>query len=232
MNTIHRICIWLGLFGLVLMGAGMMPLMHSVPPPDPLLGPDAVKAFYIDNSLGIRIGALLVLAGSPGFILFYVPLSSMMARMEPRSWELAAIQLICGTFAVIPFMFFTLLLIAAAYRPDQAALTIQALADVGWLGLFVPTIFAVPQMFAIGAAVLRDRSDVPIFPRWIGYFNFCDAILFQTSMFVAVFKSGPFAWNGILAFWIPFTMFFWWFIIMMWAMLRALKKHPVYAGSN
>lgn len=38
------------------------------------------------------------------------------------------------------------------------------------------------------------------------------------------FKSGPLAWNGIFIFWIPFTAFFLWLIIMPWLLLKAIDQ--------
>jgi len=41
---------------------------------------------------------------------------------------------------------------------------------------------------------------------------------------VICFKTGPFAWNGIIAFWIPLAIFGTWFFVMAWVMLRELKQ--------
>lgn len=36
----------------------------------------------------------------------------------------------------------------------------------------------------------------------------------------------PFAWNGLLGFWIPATVFSTWYLVMFWALLKAIKAQP------
>jgi len=48
------------------------------------------------------------------------------------------------------------------------------------------------------------------------------------------FKHGPFAWNGVLAWWIPLTMFFIWFVVMTVLLLRAIaddERQQKHAGT-
>jgi hypothetical protein len=37
-------------------------------------------------------------------------------------------------------------------------------------------------------------------------------------------RSGPFAWNGLLAFWLPFSVFGVWMIVVSVLLLRALRQ--------
>jgi hypothetical protein len=49
------------------------------------------------------------------------------------------------------------------------------------------------------------------------------------------FKGGPFAWNGIMTFWVPFGAFFMWIIVMTRLLLRAVDKpdeYPVVADGS
>lgn len=39
---------------------------------------------------------------------------------------------------------------------------------------------------------------------------------------VTFFKSGPFAWNGILAFWLPLTVFGIWYGVMFMLLRKAI----------
>jgi uncharacterized protein (DUF983 family) len=39
-----------------------------------------------------------------------------------------------------------------------------------------------------------------------------------------LFKTGPFAWNGLFVFWIPLAVFGSWFVVMSLLLLRAIKN--------
>jgi hypothetical protein len=54
--------------------------------------------------------------------------------------------------------------------------------------------------------MLMDKRENPIFPRWLGYFNLWAALIFTPGSFNVFFKDGPFAWNGVIAFYIPITI--------------------------
>ena len=65
-------------------------------------------------------------------------------------------------------------------------------------------------LFLVGTAVwmvaiLLDKNRV--FPLWFGYLNICNLL---TEVVVApawIFKAGPFAWNGVITFWIDTLVF-------------------------
>ena len=46
------------------------------------------------------------------------------------------------------------------------------------------------------------------------------------------FKSGSFAWDGIVIFWIPFTAFFLWLLIMPFVLCRAVYQETALEESN
>ena len=90
----------------------------------------------------------------------------------------------------------------------------QALNDVFWfifVGLVGPLI---TQVVILAFVVLFvEKRAVPSFPRWFGYFNIWYAILGVPGCAIYLFKTGPLAWNGIFAFWIPLTVFTIWQVV-------------------
>ena len=92
-----------------------------------------------------------------------------------------------------------------AMRPDRDPAIMSWLYDFAFLS-FEGTM----GVFLIGslvwmAAVLLDQNRV--FPRWFGYLNLCNAL---TEVVVApawIFKSGAFAWDGAIAWWINMGVF-------------------------
>ena len=48
-----------------------------------------------------------------------------------------------------------------------------------------------------------------------------------TTMLIAMFKTGPFAYNGILGFWSHVIAFFIWMVIMTLYTHKAIMRHAV-----
>jgi hypothetical protein len=114
---------------------------------------------------------------------------------------------------------------ASAFRSDDrpADLT-RALNDVGWT-LFVLVIWSLwVQMLAIAAAVLIDNRPEPILPRCVGYLSLRAAILVIPAGLILFFKTGPWAWNGLVGFFIPLTALVTWMLSMTWTVHQALNK--------
>ena len=71
----------------------------------------------------------------------------------------------------------------------------------------------------IALCVFQDDEQV-VFPRWVGYFNIFVATAFLPGALIYYFKSGPFGWNGIFAFWLALFVFCLWYVVM-FVVLRA-----------
>jgi hypothetical protein len=67
---------------------------------------------------------------------------------------------------------------------------------------------------ATGLAILCDTSTSPVFPRWSGYLGLLMGWIQVAASLLVYFKTGPFAWNGLVSWYIPLTDFFLWFVIM------------------
>ena len=65
-------------------------------------------------------------------------------------------------------------------------------------------------------AVLYDESVRPVFPRWFAFFNFWSALLLIPASMITYFKTGPFAWNGILGFYLGVAIFTLWCLVTFW----------------
>jgi hypothetical protein len=80
------------------------------------------------------------------------------------------------------------------------------------------------MLASVGYAILNDPSPRPLFPRWMGFVNLALALLFTGSTFCSIFFTGPLAWNGLIAFWLPAIDFGNWFVIMFFALRQAAKR--------
>ncbi len=86
--------------------------------------------------------------------------------------------------------------------------------------VFRRTLWAV----AIGLAILLDDSQRPVFPRYAAWVNFWFAGLVMTGQFMIFFKTGPLAWNGLLALYWPAAVFFIWICIMSALVIQGVKR--------
>jgi hypothetical protein len=80
------------------------------------------------------------------------------------------------------------------------------------------------EYVSMGIFVLMDRSERPLFPRWVGRFNLAVAAIFATGAPVNSITTGPFARNGLLAFWAVLVAFGGWVLVTFFCVLRDLGR--------
>jgi hypothetical protein len=220
----QRLCVWAGPLTMVLFGVGFVGIAGLVPPPAPSTSAAALAQFYADNQTRIRLGLVVSMLGAALSFAFPVPIMMQLRRIRGGT-ALGYTQLVAGMVNPLLFVFPMFAMAAAAYRPDSRSPEItQALNDLGWLALVGFGGPAIVQTVVIAIAILSDHEEHPVFARWVGYFNVWCALLFVPGLLVIVFHSGPFAWNGMFAFWVPLTVFSGWFVVMAVVLFRAIKE--------
>jgi hypothetical protein len=195
-----------------------------IPPPSPGLPPGQVAALYGEHTVAIRLGLVLTLFASALLVPFAAVITSQMKRIEGDRAVLAQTQLVSAGLLSLEFIIPLMVWQTAAYRPEShTPEMLQMLNDMGWL-MFVGVISsAVVEFGVIGIAILNDERNAGVFPRWAGYFNIWVAVLVIPAGLVPFFKSGPFAWNGTLAFFMPLFVFCAWIVVMVVLLLRAIR---------
>jgi hypothetical protein len=193
-----------------------------LPPPSPNDTADQVAAYYIDNAAQIRAGMIIMVMVAPLALPFFALIGLHMWRMEGRRWApLALVQVASGSLFVLVPLLSALIWLVNAYQPAlRPPSEVKLLHDMGWL-IFVGTaVFSVLQNISIAIAVLGTDGPSP-FPRWVGYFNLWTGLLYAPGLLVFCFSTGPMAWNGILAFWIPVAAVSAWYVVMVVLLLRS-----------
>ncbi|MGR8948077.1 MAG: hypothetical protein ACU84Q_08525 [Gammaproteobacteria bacterium] len=229
-SNLQVVAAYCGIAFVAFLTLGLWTVAGMFPPTAPALGPEEVAAIYQAGAGQLRLGLLIGMISAAFTIPWIALIAIYMARAEGGRFPILSItQCVAGAVTVVillfPFVFWTV----AAYRPERSPELIQLFSDLGWM-LIVMTFgpFFV-QLVSIGLAILLDRNAQPIFPRWTAYFNIWVAVLFIPGALITFFESGPFAWNGILAFWLPLAVFFGWYFVMFAVLLKVIKEQEAVA---
>ena len=207
--------------GMVTFIAGFF-IAGYIPPPPAYDTPQQIAEFYRHDTNTVRFGLLLALIGFAMWGPLIAVITRQMLRIKPRHNVLAYVQLGSGVAAWQFLLVPVLLLTTAAFRPERSPEITQALHDLGWIFLFMPFTPFVVQSLSIALAALLDFGPRPVFARWVGYLNLLEFVLFLPVGLLTFFKTGPFAYHGILVFWVPLAVFCVWLLVMSWASYRAV----------
>lgn len=195
------------------------------PPPSPHLSLAQVAHMYRTSPGQIRLGGLIMVFSSGLVTPFAAAVAIQMRRIEgTETAVLSLTQLAAGTAGILLFLIEAMFWSIAAYRPDRPPVITQTLNDIAWFFTVMPFALIFVQALAIAAAVLTDKRAEPVYPRWVGYFNVWCACLYVPGGTCTFFKSGPLAWNGVLAFWLPATVYCTWFVTMAVQTSRAARR--------
>jgi len=220
------ICAYSGLLCPLFLLIGMWPIAQFFPPHDPAASAEEIAAIFRASPNAIVLGMLFIMLGGAFYVPLVAAISIQIRRIEKHAPPmLSYLQLGAGApislFIIIPAVIWA----AAAYRADVAPPAVtQALNDVGWFFFVIPFTLGFIQNTTIGLAILLDRNAQPVFPRWVGYFNLWIGVMIVDAGLIGFYKSGPFAWNGLIGFFVPATVFFNWFIVMAIYVSRAAKQ--------
>jgi hypothetical protein len=215
---------WCAPIGVLVILVGFWPIAGYLPPPPASGTADQIAAFYRGHAGSIRLGLVLCFAGCAAWGPLVAVITRRMFAIRPVNLTLVVGQLAAGIaawgFLLVP----VIVLGVAAFRPERSAETTQTLHDLGWMLLIMPFVPFTVQNACLGWAILQDKGVPPALPRWVGYFNLWVALSFIPGGVILLFKTGPLAYDGVFAFWIPFGIFFAWLLVMPVALHRAIRE--------
>jgi len=209
----------------VLTAVGFLWLSHFYDPAAAHLAPGQLGAFYDDHALGVEVGMSLFCLATAPLTLYTVQLSIALWRIERRSPLMTATQALAG-FGVVMLIFISCCLwIGAAYRADHANPDVTvALNDAAWFGFLVGWVMLSLQMAATAAITLLDRRVRPLVPRWVSWASLAGAIALVLANGCVLTKTGPFAWDGLLGFYVPMAIWGLWLDGHAWYLRREIRE--------
>jgi hypothetical protein len=226
-RKIQMTCAVSGLLMIALYGFGVLGFARMIPVHSPEKAAADVVGSYLEHLTGVRIGMSMVMLGCSLMITWGAVLATQTRRASPRYPILFHIQVASAVTACMNGVMLCLAGGLAAFRPGAvpAELT-QAFDDLFWLLWVLPGSTFEVWCLAAGVAVLLDQRQRPVFPRWSGYFSIFVALSFLPGFMGLFFKSGPFAYNGLVPWWIPTLTFFTWALVMTPLTIRAIRDEP------
>ena len=216
------ICFWsvpvfYSLFGLV-----FVPLSYMMPPRSPASLLPEIVAFMQSPNLLIACTILILVLG-----LSAVANACYMVQIRRMSVSpVFLFAFMAGSIvgAVVGCLFPMFCFGLGAFRQGYDPQILAMLYDFGYLS-FIGSLGCFCLNWAmLGLATLLDKNN--IFPKWLGYYIVWQ---FMTEFFVAtvwIAKTGPFAWDGLLAFWFNMVIYVPWQIIIYVCVYRAIKNQP------
>jgi len=216
------ICFWsvpvfYNLFGLV-----FVPLSYMMPPRSPGSDLPEIVAFMQSPNLLIACTILTLSVG-----LSAVANACYLVQMRRMSVSpVFRFAFMAGSIvgAIVGCLFPMFCFGLGAFRPGYDPQIMAMLYDFGYLSFIGSLGCFCLNWSMLGLAILLDENR--ILPKWLGYYVVWQ---FMTEYFVAtvwIAKTGPFAWDGLLAFWFNMVIYVPWQIIIYVCIYRAIKSQP------
>lgn len=219
-------CVWSIPVFVVAYAIGMVLMANFVPPLSPSLTAGELAKIFAANRNGILGGQILCLASSTLYLLWTAVMSVQMARVEGRFPVLSILQFGGSLLLVAFFYLCSMLWICAAYRPDLDPALLRLFNDFAWLIFVMVYPEYVVQLVSIALVGFRDKRPQPLLPRWACFATLWVAAGGVGGGFACFFTGGPFAWNGLIGFWIPIGFYLVWLLgVMLPNLLRAVKNY-------
>lgn len=216
--------VWWALTFTVIYGIVLGYLLDMIPPPDATMSAAEIARWYADQDTEIKLGATIASYTSAFMLPLWAVIGIQISRQEKGRpiWAVMAVAggAMMSIFLVLPPLFFGV----AAYTPSRSAEVTALMHELGILTLVTTDQYYIFNWVAVIVICLRPQTarHSP-FPRWFGYFSAWIATMFETGAIAFNTRTGPFAWNGLLVFWMPLTLFGLWIAVMSYLLLKALK---------
>ncbi|MGQ0466963.1 MAG: hypothetical protein ACT4QG_16790 [Sporichthyaceae bacterium] len=226
----QKIALWCNLVFVALTAIGWLGIAHFILPAEANMSAEAMKQWFVeDHRTGVIVGCTIfyIAAGllTPGSIQFGI----MLAKIEGRPPVMALTTAVCGVFISLIIFFNCCAWIVAAYRPENGADVIQAWNDWAWFAFLLGWIYLTLEMLASAVAELMDKRPNPMIPRWLTWYTIAGAVTIVTAAGPAFTKSGPFAYHGLLAFYLPVVIWGSYLGLTTFYMLKELNRQEAAA---
>lgn len=194
-----------------------------VPPVAPMADANAVTQEYL-NLNRIRVGMVICMFTAAIYLPFGAAITDQVSLVEGRFGILSIISACAVLGNAILTFYPPVWWLTAAFRPDRSAELIYLINDAAWLQFIGGITLFIPILLCIAVAAFNDKRENPPFPRWSGYFCLWVFVLILPGQLLFFFKTGPFAWDGLIAFWLALTVFTAWFLVTSFLLRKYYRR--------
>jgi hypothetical protein len=224
----QRAILWWGIGMAVVYTFALIFLLQQVPTKNPAWTAQQVADFYAQNQSKIKWGAVLASWTGAFMMPVLAVITVQMARVETGGWKIwSVLSLVSGAMMSLLLMLPPLFWGVAAYTAPRKDPEVTALMhELATLTLTTTDQYYIFMWVGVTVIALRPATQLVKnnpFPRWWGYLSLWITIMFEAGAVAFVPRSGPFAWNGLLVFWSPLTLFGVWITVQSWLVFRALR---------
>ncbi|MCV7423121.1 hypothetical protein H7K45_21440 [Mycobacterium yunnanensis] len=210
-------------------GVIYVPLTRLMPPRRPDIAPDQVAAFFEEHSLGIKVGfgLLMVVAGFVGTANGLIAYQIRRMSVHPAfSYAFIATLAVGSTPG---FLWGAFAFLTAVLRPNRSPEMLTVLYDMAFLS-YIGSLGCFAAAWAVlGAAILLDKNKV--YPKWFGYATIWQIVTEFIAGVVFNFHAGPFAWNGLVAFYVNTVVYVFWQVCQFYVLFKAIQWQNMEAPS-
>jgi hypothetical protein len=214
-------CAWSGPAFVVIFLICWIPVARlAMPATSAAASPAEISEFFAVNRIRILIACLGMAVGMP-MIGFWGGLIAARTKQVERGFPMFTYaQVGCLGASICIIELIPMLWALAAFRAGEVDPAVTgAFNDAAWFMLLYtwPPFTAWIVAMVIPSLALPDGAT--ILPRWTAYFGLWCGVLFFPAGLIGFFKHGPFAYDGLLAMYIPLGIF------AAWVMVTSIVLH-------
>ncbi|WP_006244951.1 hypothetical protein [Mycolicibacterium tusciae] len=183
-------------------------------PMSPNMSAEEVASFYRDEAARISYSMILFNWFGVGLIPTVILLAIQVRRMAHRTPIMSYCLIACAGGPPTLFLIANMFWLLGAFRPERAPELTQLLNDLAWVTFTVLVPYLIAQCLLLALAIYWDRQEKPVFPLWVAHFNLLIAVALVPAAFGALTFNGPFAWDGVLSFWVKNIAIAVWIVVM------------------
>jgi hypothetical protein len=220
---IWRAGLWCGAVYCVLGLAFWAVVAGFLPPPHQSWDAERVKEFFSHHHVLVGIVGYCFI--SPLWTVMSIVLSRIMVRIEGREGILHRIEFFGGMGTTAVTMLSGIAWMVAAYQPEnRPADIVKAFSDLGWFIFNMTVMITFIQYLSFGLCILLDKRTEPLLPSWLAWLSFMVCASFVPICLMPFFPSSPFAWDGLMTYWVALGLFFVWVPFTLVSAFRAVDR--------